>query len=222
MDRRFRLARVWSNKELKKFSHLFTGDIVNVSAWKDKDKQGLTYKDYFINANKYFITNYNDVKGVQSLPNEIFLDLEDDLPRNLHKRFDVVFSHTVLEHVFDFKKAFDNLCFLTKDIVIIVIPFSHVNHGGKIPDYWRFTPQSITKMFINNGFDVIYSSSNRNFNSAIYLFFIATRDVSKWKNFNRVIIENYDYVGDLIGFKFPMFFFKTYKMFSSLIFRRSD
>lgn len=27
-DRKFRIARIWSNRELKKYAHLFTGDII--------------------------------------------------------------------------------------------------------------------------------------------------------------------------------------------------
>ena len=47
MDRKFRLCRLWSNKELEKFAGLFDGKIINVSAWQDKDKGGSFYKNYF-------------------------------------------------------------------------------------------------------------------------------------------------------------------------------
>ena len=39
-DRKFKVPRYWSNEELKKFAHLFKGSVINVSAWKDVDKQG--------------------------------------------------------------------------------------------------------------------------------------------------------------------------------------
>ena len=52
-----RLNREWSNDELKKFAHLFKGDIVNVSAWKDEDKEEGFYRQYFDRAKSYKITN---------------------------------------------------------------------------------------------------------------------------------------------------------------------
>lgn len=33
-DKKFRVPRVWSNRELEKFGHLFSGKGVNVSGWK--------------------------------------------------------------------------------------------------------------------------------------------------------------------------------------------
>ena len=43
------LTRIWSNQELRKFSHLFRGKVINVSGWKDCDKEGHIYRDYFSN-----------------------------------------------------------------------------------------------------------------------------------------------------------------------------
>ena len=58
VDRKFRLPRIWSNNELKKIAPLFEGDVVNVSGWQDKDKEGDEYKNYFKNKKSYTITNY--------------------------------------------------------------------------------------------------------------------------------------------------------------------
>lgn len=114
VDRIHRLPRIWSNRELEKFAHLFEGDIVNVSGWKDIDKEGRHYKDYFIKANSYTITNFKtEARGFQGYSNEIFLDLEKDLPANLYLHFDVVFNHTTLEHIYSVHKAFSNLCNLS-------------------------------------------------------------------------------------------------------------
>jgi len=115
VDRKYRLPRIWSNQELKKFAHLFSGEIVNVSAWEDKDKEGGHYKNYFINANKYYLTNYKTkARGFQGYENEFYLDLKKDLDKSLINRFDVVFNHTALEHIYDIRKAFRNLCLLSK------------------------------------------------------------------------------------------------------------
>ena len=47
VDRIFRLPRIWSNRELAKFAPLFQGSVVNVSAWKDFDKERMYYREYF-------------------------------------------------------------------------------------------------------------------------------------------------------------------------------
>jgi len=73
-DRKFRIPRIWSNSELRKFAHLFTGKVINVSAWKDLDKEGNRYKNYFINASEYWISNYKpEFRGFQGdIENENF------------------------------------------------------------------------------------------------------------------------------------------------------
>lgn len=179
-DRVHRLPRQWSNRELSKFAHLFSGDIVNVSAWKDIDKEGRFYKDYFINANSYTITNYkSQYRGFQGYPNEIFLDLQERLPNDLHCKFDVVFNHTTLEHIYNAKYAFNNLCNLSKDIVIIVVPFLQQFHSH-FGDYWRFSPLAIKRMFEDCGFKVLYMSFNSNKRSSVYVFSIASKHPNQW------------------------------------------
>ena len=124
VDRKFRLPRLWSNAEIRKFAPLFQGDVVNVSAWKDVDKEGRKYRDYFTKARSYSITNYNaDARGLQGVDGEIFLDLTAPLPAELKGKFDVVFNHTCLEHIFEVEKAFENLCLMSSDVVITVVPF---------------------------------------------------------------------------------------------------
>lgn len=178
LDRRFRLPRVWSNRELEKFAHLFQGDIANVSGWKDIDKEGRTYRDYFCNASNYTITNYkSEARGFQGTDGELFLDLTDDLPEALKERFDVVFNHTVLEHVYEVHKAFQNLCKLSRDAVIVVVPFLqelHADYG----DFWRFTPLTMKRMFEENGFELHYLSFNGHKNASVYLFCIGLKPES--------------------------------------------
>lgn len=105
MDKKFRVPRSWSNSELKKFATLFSGRVVNVSGWRDIDKQGACYRDYFINAEEYWITNYRpEARGFQgNQENELFLDLTDPLPLDFPK-YNVVFNHTVLEHIFEVER----------------------------------------------------------------------------------------------------------------------
>jgi hypothetical protein len=184
-DRKFRSARQWSNMELRKFSKNLKGKVVNVSAWKDMDKEGSYYKEYFTSAEEYFITNWKDnAKGFQgNSKNEYFLNLEDDhMPSELLNKFDVVFNHTTLEHVFEIDNAFKNLCLLSKDMVITVVPFlqeQHIDTGFQ--DYWRFTPQAIKKLYEKNNFELIYINFNDQKKSSIYVFGIGVKNKDKFQ-----------------------------------------
>jgi hypothetical protein len=186
MERRFRLPRLWSNEELKKIAHLFNGDIINVSAWKDQDKEGGNYKQYFSNASRYFISNHPTLpKGYQQSENEILLDLEANAPEEFQQKFSVVLNHTVLEHIYDFNKAVENLCRLSNDIIITVVPFMQQMHGfydeGGYGDYWRFTPLALQKMFERHGFSTIYQSYNKQENTSVYVFHVCSRMPEKWR-----------------------------------------
>lgn len=182
VDRIYRLPRLWSNSELRKYSHLFSGKVVNVSAWQDQDKEGNFYKDYFKNATSYSLTNFvSDARGFQGYENEIFLDLEKELPPSLYHQFDVVFNHTTLEHVFQINTAFSNLCKMSKDVLIIVVPFLQPYHSD-YGDYWRFSPLAIKRILHDNNFEIVYQSFNNDKKSSVYIFTIASRNISKWKS----------------------------------------
>jgi hypothetical protein len=58
-------------------AHFFTGNVCNVSAWRDQDKQGGTYKEYFSNAKSYSVTNYHDSEArgfQQDIDNQIIFE----------------------------------------------------------------------------------------------------------------------------------------------------
>jgi len=160
--RRFRDARRWSNRELRRIAPLLAGSVVNVSGWRDDDKEGGTYRaDYFTRATEYWVTNWKaEARGLQGdLPNERFLDLEAPLPHDMLGRFDVVFNHTTLEHVFDVFKAFANLCAMSRDAVVVVVPFLQEQHG-EYGDYWRFTPWALKRMFATHALVPAFLSHN--------------------------------------------------------------
>ena len=181
MDKKFRTPRVWSNRELEKFASLFSGKAANVSGWKDIDKEGKRYRDYFSNVSEYWITNYkSEARGFQGdQENEIFLDLENPLDDSLKGAFDVVFNHTVLEHVFDVNTAFQNLCQLSRDIVIIVVPFLQEQHA-EYGDYWRFTPLAVEKLFQQNAMSLLYINYNDSQSDSIYVFAIGSKHKERW------------------------------------------
>lgn len=183
IDRKYRLPRIWSNSILRTIAPLFHGDIVNISAWEDKDKEGCFYKDYFCNADSYTITNFGGERGRTGVDGEIYLDLTSELDKKYINRFDVCFNHTTLEHIYDVKKAFSTISLMTKDIFIVVVPFSQTQHESeKIGDFWRFTPSCLREMFHENGMSVIYEAINGHNNSGIYLIFVGTKNHYKWEN----------------------------------------
>ena len=195
----FRKPRLWSNEELKKIAPLFSGSIINVSAGKDLDKsinhslkyfftnnfdEGNPYNSYFVNASSYSITNYPNDKTTNKIE-EIPLDLEEDLPFELVETYDVVFNHTSLEHIFDVFKAFSNLCKISKDTVIVVVPFIQQVHdyGRGYKDYWRFTPFALDKLFEINGLTVLHRTSSKLCQSSIYYLYVASKHPERWKNY---------------------------------------
>ena len=199
IDRKYRLPRKWSNKILKQIAPFFTGNVVNISAWEDKDKEGGCYKDYFINADSYTITNYSGKRGITGVEGENFLDLTSELDNKYINKFNVCFNHTTLEHVYNVNKAFSTICKMTKDIFILVVPFAQTQHeSDNIKDYWRFTPSCLRKMFNDNNMKVVYENINKHNNSGVYLFFVGTKNYEKWEN----KLPNYrklNSVGEWIG-----------------------
>ena len=176
-----RNPRHWSNDELRRFAPLFTGTVINVSGWQDMDKQGGRYRDYFTSASDYAISNYSGPRGASGMEGEIFLNLEDNLPEDFRGGYDVVFNHSTMEHIYEVRRAFANLCAISRDIVIIVVPFVYQAHGEPgLSDYWRFTPQAMRRLFKENGFQTIYESACSTLSKAVYLFVVAARDASKW------------------------------------------
>jgi len=181
-ERRFRKARIWSNTEMARLAPFFEGDIVNVSGWDDRDKEGRRYRDYFTKASSYSITNYAGERGFQGETGEIPLDLEKPLAPELEKRFDVVFNHTTLEHVFDVVSAFNNMCAMAKEAVIVIVPFAQVEHwSDSYGDYWRISGQALERLFKNAGYTMIYCSANDDADGAVYVLGIGVRNPDVWQ-----------------------------------------
>ncbi len=181
-SRAFRQPRIWSNRVLRTISPLFTGSVINVSAWQDEDKEGGRYVDYFTSASGYSISNYTGDCGATGRADEVILDLSRDLPDGLRRGFDVVFNHTTLEHIYDVRKAFSNLCDMSRDVVIVVVPFMQPSHiTSSYEDYWRFTPQALRKMFAEQGLTVVFESSNHPTHTGVYVLTVAARDPEKWR-----------------------------------------
>ena len=183
VDKNHVRPRNWSNQELKKFSQIFDGKVINVSGWRDEDKQGGHYRDYFPQAAQYVVSNYSGTRGATGNPDEIFLDLEDEIPSALKGHFQVAFNHTVLEHVFGIRKAIANICALSNDAVILITPFLQQVHyeEGSYGDYWRPTPMALERMLEEEGFTVIHQSCNDNPWYIVYVFTLAVRNPDHYR-----------------------------------------
>lgn len=180
--------RLWSNAQLARFGHLFTGSICNVSGWEDsaRDGTGSRYRDYFPNCTSYSVTNYPGQRGYRASisAEQILLDLTKSLPPEWISKFDVVFNHTTLEHIYEVKQAAEALCNLTKDLLIVVVPFMQEQHfdDGSYGDYWRLTPMAVCRLFEEHGVTPLYVAAN----DAqpwypVYIFYIGTKQPDLWR-----------------------------------------
>lgn len=169
-------AREWSNGEIKKIAPLFHGKILNLSGGTDSDKCNSFYKKYFSNATQYDVSNYMQIS--EGFKNGIFhLDIEKKIKRKLVKRYDLVFSHTVLEHVFQIQDAIKNICLISSDYVLTVVPFlQSYHHEPWYNDYWRFTPQALEKLFLKEGFRTIYYNWNEAKIGNIYICHLCAKE----------------------------------------------
>ena len=152
-------GRSWSNerlnyisKSLPKFEHA-----INVSGNLDSDKQSGVYRDYF-QAESYEISSYPDDKAYSNPNAQITIDLDADtsqIGKEIWQKYDLVFSHTVLEHVKNPFQAFQNLekLLAPNGMLITIVPFIYKFHysGENFGDYWRYTPHSI---------DLLHKKSN--------------------------------------------------------------
>jgi hypothetical protein len=199
--------RRWSNAELKKLCPLFGGRVVNVSGFKDEDKEGGCYRDYFPQASRYDITNFAGSGQVgDGDPSSMYLDLQAAPDASLAAAYDVAFSHTVFEHIEHIDQAFASYAALSSDVLITVVPFLQDEHyaPGIYGDFWRFTPLGLKSLHEKNGFQLLYLSANDSPWFPVYLVALASRHpekhagrlpVSPWTPESRVARSTYVYPG---------------------------
>ncbi len=110
---------------------------------------GKKYKGWYYYSAKQFFDNSN--KFIQSdIVQEYGHKIIDVTDMNCSSEFDIILCMNVLEHVFDFHKAIDNLYNALKPggIAIIFVPVLYPFHDEP-DDYWRFTEHSIKKLLKN-------------------------------------------------------------------------
>lgn len=86
------------------------------------------------------------VRGVERL-----VDLNEPLPGDLARRFDLVVDTGTCEHCFNVGRAFMNACeaLAQGGILVHAAPMTRVNHG-----FWNFSPTVYPDFMQANGFDL--------------------------------------------------------------------
>ena len=156
-------GRSWSNSRLRFIAESLPRfeNALNVSGNLDSDKEGHLYRYYF-KAEKYSISSYTIDKSYSNPLKQIEINLDEDkskIAKEHFQKYDLVFNHTVLEHVKNPFQAFSNLenLLAPNGILISVVPFIYKFHysKGNFGDYWRYTPHTIdllhkhSNLFIN-------------------------------------------------------------------------
>ena len=184
------VPRFFTNKLLKKHCINLSGHVVNVSGWDDRDGEGDFYKNYFPKAESYTVTNAPEKGKGEGTGESLLLDLSKPLVDSLYKKYDVVYNNTTLEHILDFEQAFKNLCDMSKEVVIVIVPVIQQIHIAKTyGDYWRPTTMGLVMLFKKHGFETLVVKTNDQPFQPIYAFVLATRHPEK---FRHIIIGDVD------------------------------
>lgn len=172
-------GRLYSNVVLRRiFSILNVDSVLNVSGWDDGDKEGNKYVNYFPSKlSRYEISSYSkDHLRADMSISKVTIDLEDRAYK-VSEKFDLIFTHTVLEHVFDQENAFRIMCESANKFVVGVAPMINVLHWEETyGDYWRFTPHGIIKLINNQGFNLVHLEIGPSSSISQYIIFVAARD----------------------------------------------
>lgn len=173
-----------------------SGNVLNCSGWCDEDKQGGYYRNYFPKASQYHISmreiriyeGYD--KSISKKP-DVAIDLERPLNPSLVGRYDIVICHTVLEHVFNIFTAFENLAALSRDIVIVIVPWSQQVHecnssDDVFHDYWRFSPSALKRLHEINRLSLIYLNGNWDYHASTYYISVGSKRPDSHKDIMRL------------------------------------
>lgn len=99
-----------------------------------------------------------DIVALQGM--ERILDLNEALPADLHRRFDLVIDPGTSEHCFNVGLAFRNVCEAVRQggLLVHLASLSMINHG-----FWNFSPTVYPDYFEANGFRLLHlAAENHN------------------------------------------------------------
>ena len=103
--------------------------------------EGYKVEKYFHNSNVYIKTDIIDYDNVKKL------DITKD---KLESIYDVIICINVLEHIYDYQSALENIFSGLKKggMLFLSSPMFYPLH--MLPDdYWRFTPSTLKKLLVN-------------------------------------------------------------------------
>lgn len=129
-------ARRAQHKNLKLFSEkIYNKRILEIGS-------GEISVDHFFNDSNIFVkSDINPIYGHE------IINVTDMKIKN---EYDVLICLNVIEHVFNYEKAINNMynALKKKGILFFSIPFFYPLHNQP-QDYWRFTEHSLKKLFSN-------------------------------------------------------------------------
>ena len=125
--------RQMSNAILRNWCAAVTGRVLSIGSAADSDKEGRTYREYFVNAFSYLTSDTEGVIGCDRALDVRRLDLEDG-------SFDCLFVSGVLEHVDDIHAAISECrrVLAPGGVLLVGVPFVQEIHRAP-QDFWRFT-----------------------------------------------------------------------------------
>lgn len=117
--------------------------------------QGYKVENFFPQSNEYIKTDLVSSQGVRKL------DITKD---KINAEYDVIVCLNVLEHIFDYKTALNNIYNSLKidGVLFFSVPLFYPLH--MLPDdYWRFTPSALERLFIKYRKVIIQTSGIKYF-----------------------------------------------------------
>lgn len=130
---------------------------------------GKIHKNRYYYSNKTLFDSSNEF--IQSdIVKEYGHPVVDVTTMNYENEFDVVLYTNVLEHVFDFRIAIDNVHAALKSggVAIIVVPAFYPLHDEPL-DFWRFTEHALKKLLNNFSRTTIKYSGLRQYPFGYYI-----------------------------------------------------
>lgn len=109
------------------------------------------------------------------------LDLQSQPPEELAERFDLVFNHTTLEHIFDIHQAFHTMASMSRDAMLVIVPFVQHLHGPEDGDFWRPSPYAMRRLHENANLTVIREAAGPKGGKIRYLSYFSTKNPERWK-----------------------------------------
>jgi hypothetical protein len=189
--------RKWSNREIKNIVNLplLNKTVLNLSGWDDSDKEGKQYREYFTGSKSYSISRYqkDNVRSVDGCT--LIIDLENIETSDLSETFDIVFTHTVLEHVYDLKSAFKIMRILSNKYIVGVVPMVNVVHWevNSYQDYWRFTPHGVNKCLEDIDYELIHLKVGPKTDLYQYIVFVGIKKgLTQEGEFQNLIVEEFE------------------------------